>query len=218
MYYEDMLHFLLDFFFPKRSLLNIEGEWITRDERAMLRSYPVILTGGALTERGIRSLDRIVAASRYSSTPLLRKAIHSFKYRKVFDLARDLSALMLQAVPKLDLHPEPVLCPVPLHWTRRFERGFNQAELLAIELSQVLDYPVKNLLTRVRPTGHQAWRLRNDRQKALNGAFQFEGSFVPEFVILIDDLSTTGATLETCARELKIAGVKRVEGWVVAQG
>ncbi len=213
-----MLHLLLDFFFPKRSLLNIEGEWITREERAILRSCPVVLTGGTLTERGIRSLDRIVAASRYSATPLLRKAIHTFKYRKVFDLARDLSALMLQVVPKLDAYPEPVLCPVPLHWTRRFERGFNQAELLAIELSQVLDYPVKNLLARVRPTGHQAWRLREDRRNALKDAFRFEGSFVPDFVILIDDLSTTGATLEACARELKIAGVKRVEGWVVAQG
>ncbi len=111
-----------------------------------------------------------------------------------------------------------VLCPVPLHWSRKFQRGFNQAELLAKKVATSRGVTMKNLLKRVRPTGLQAWRKRAERFEAMQDTFRPAQSSVPEHVILIDDLSTTGATLDACAKALKEAGAKRVEGWVVAHG
>ena len=213
-----MHQFLLDFLFPRTSLTGQEGEWITAYERSQLKSFPVVLTGDALKQRGVRALDRIYAASSYAALPLLRKAVHTFKYGRVPDLAEDLAALMIDSAPIVSALDAPVLCPVPLHWTRQAQRGFNQAELLAQEIAKVLPVPVRSLLKRRRPTGHQAWRSREERLSALQDAFRISVSEMPRFVILIDDLSTTGATLEACARELKRAGAKRVEGWVVAQG
>ncbi|MBT7928906.1 ComF family protein, partial [Candidatus Peregrinibacteria bacterium] len=74
--------------------------------------------------------------------------------------------------------------------------------------------------TRTRPTGHQARRTRSERLVALNGAFKCvaERSDSNKTVILVDDLSTTGATLNACAKTLKEAGFNNVIGWVVAHG
>ncbi|MBI3332180.1 ComF family protein [Candidatus Peregrinibacteria bacterium] len=213
-----MMSFLLDFFFPRRSLLGEEGEWITDTERSLLKASPVVLEGSALKDLGIRSLDRIVAAARYGSSPLLKKAIHTFKYKRIPGLYEDLGRMITHVAPAIDRGDVPVLCPIPLHWTRKFQRGFNQSELLAEVVARERGYPVRSLLRRTRPTGHQAWRNRVERKSALKDAFVASAADVPAFVILIDDLSTTGATLEECAKALRNVGVKRIEGWVVAQG
>ena len=77
----------------------------------------------------------------------------------------------------------------------------------------------ENLLKRVRATGHQAWRGRAERLISVKGAFGLsKGKSVPDRVILIDDLATTGATLDACAKALKDAGANYVEAWVVAHG
>src|SRR5438132_1163301 len=132
-----MLTPLLDLLFPKRSLRGEEGAWITEDEMLSLCPLPVRLDKNLLRKREIRHLDCLVAAGSYDASPLLRKAILSFKYGGVRALHRPLSGLLVKALPGLLLRPKdtkteelmtPTLCPVPLHWTRRFQRGFNQAE------------------------------------------------------------------------------------------
>lgn len=212
-----------------------EGAWITEEELRLLVAAPVIEEREVLRRRGLHSLDRLVAASTYRQCPLLRKAIHTFKYRRIPALAEALAGLL----PR-DLPSDAVLCPVPLHWTRRFSRGFNQSALLAEAIvnrsrDTSLRLPgangrqvclpsgergrgriVQNLLKRVRATGSQAKRHRAERLTALESAFQCIVSDPPASVVLMDDLSTTGATLEECAKALKEAGVKRVEGWVIA--
>ena len=212
-----MFQHLLDFFFPRASLQGAEGEWITAQECRDLAVFPIVQTREDLRRRNIHGIDRLVAATDYESE-LLKKAIHTLKYGRVPALADQLGAMITRAAPSINLLEQAVLCPVPLHWTRKFSRGFNQAELLAKAVSKERGFPVRNLLRRIRPTGHQAWRKREARWEALWGAFRVRGKDMPSFVILIDDLSTTGATLEECAGELKGAGVKRVEGWVVALG
>ncbi|MDB4978692.1 MAG: competence protein [Candidatus Peribacteria bacterium] len=209
---------LLDFLFPRRSLLGVEGGWVTEDEFYELKSYPVILDHAHLKSVDIHSLDRVVASADYEQLPLLKRAIHTFKYRRMRAMGPVLGQLLMPASGLLQREPAPVLCPVPLHWTRRFFRGFNQAEILANVVSYETGWDTNTLLlVRNRPTGHQAWRGREERFKAVNGAFIAYGN-VPESVVLIDDLFTTGATLDACAKVLKAAGAKQVQALVVARG
>ena len=127
------------------------------------------------------------------------------------------------------------LVPVPIHPSRRRARGFNQAEVLADEIGRRLDVPVyPNLLVRTKKTAPQKELSAAERLKNLSGAFAFgrpgerrervwfrllmEGRFpdgkkppaVPETVILVDDIYTTGSTMEACARVLLENGVKNV--------
>ena len=212
-----MLDSLLDFLFPRRSLTGKDGAWITNEERQLLFSHPRVEDTALLRKRGLTSIDRIVAGSTYKDSPLLQRAIHTFKYRRIPGLKEDLADLILKTNPKAR-HASAVLCPVPLHWSRRFHRGFNQAALLADAVSDARGIAVKELLKRIRPTGYQAWRKRAERFAAIRNAFQSTTSSVPPYVILIDDLSTTGATLDECAKALKKSGAVYVEGWVVAHG
>lgn len=205
----------LDLLFPRRSLTGVAGEWITEEERRHLASHPVTEDAAVLRKRGIRYLDRLTAASTYAECPLLKKAIRTFKYGRVRELDCELGRLIARVMPDQGEHP-PVLCPVPLHWMRKFQRGFNQAERLARVVAREKGMSVALLLKRIRPTGAQAKRARAERLTAVAGAFRWSGGSPPQRVILIDDLSTTGATLNACAQALKDAGVSHVEAWVVA--
>lgn len=217
-YNENVSFSLLDFLFPRRSLSGEEGEWITKEELRKLQAAPVIVEGTGLQSFHGSSLDLIVAAARYDSSPLLKKAIRTFKYARIPDLHEQLGNMIASAAPIVDSREPPVLCPVPLHWSRRFQRGFNQSELLAKVVAEKRGWILMSLLRRTRPTGHQAWRGREERRMAMKDAFSFRGSHIPAHVILIDDLCTSGSTLGECAKVLKQAGVQRVEGWVVALG
>ena len=211
---------LLDLLFPKSSLTGTEGEWITKAELSSLTSHPVAFPSEALKKRGIRSLDHVYGVSTYQGCPLLKKAIHTFKYRRIPGLGKLLQELFAASVlQRVDLESESCICPVPLHWSRKFQRGFNQAEILGRALAKQSGLPIRNLLRRIRPTGHQSRRNRTERWRAMRGVFRVEHAVAfPTCVYLVDDLFTTGATMEECAKELKKAGVERVEGLVLACG
>lgn len=216
------MRYLLDLVFPEQSLRREEGDVITVDEREELQhSAPLLLNRKQLHDVGMSHVDLLIAGSDYHD-PLIHKAIRTWKYGRIPKLQHDMAALMVNAIDELysaNSTPSPTLCPVPLHWTRRFHRGFNQSAQLADAVSSITHWPRADLLKRTRPTGHQAWRKREERLTALIDAFRYIGpTLAPQHVILIDDLSTTGSTLNECARTLKHAGVKRVEAFVVAQG
>ncbi len=185
---------------------------------AALRANPVTLQEWQLRTTGIRCLDRVRACTTYDEAPDLQKAVYRMKYRRSRDVAAALGALLAEASEEF-VQSGAVLCPVPLHWTRWFSRGFNQSDLLAQVVAQKRGAVVRNLLRRQRATGTQTKRKRAERFTAMQGAFAMKSTpDLPSRAILIDDLFTTGATMDACALVLKNAGVQHVEGLVLALG
>jgi ComF family protein len=214
-------HFLqkiLDLFYPKHSLQGISGCWITTEEWSDIPYNKYRESRVFLEERGLGSVDNIVSACSYHDSILLQRALFTFKYRRVPGLASKLANFIIQFGEE-EMTLDSVLAPVPLHWHRQFDRGFNQAVLLARRTASVLDLPYSHLLKRVRDTGHQAWRSRDERMVSMHDAFILRrGVTVPRHVVLVDDIATTGATLDACAKALKNHGAVRVDAWVVARG
>lgn len=207
---------LIELLFPPVSLDHTVGMWLTQAERAALRPHPQRFEGLLLKKQGILSIDRLVCAASYGSSPLLREAVRRFKYRRVSVYGDTLGQMTAEAARFLPEWPLPVLCPVPLHWTRKFLRGFNQAELLAQSVAHARGWRVQSLLARTRATGSQARRSKDARRQAMQHAFAWIGTEIPERVVLIDDVVTSGATLDACASELREAGVKRVDAVTIA--
>ncbi len=104
------------------------------------------------------------------------------------------------------------IVPMPLHWRKRWQRGFNQAGLLAREISRRTNTPVRNALRRVKFTAVQAGLTNAKRRANVSGAFRpkTKKSLAGQCVLLVDDVMTTGATAASCARALKMAGARRV--------
>ena len=147
----------------------------------------------------------------------LDRLVPRLKFHNDLAAGRLLSQLMAEAFTAL---PKPrALVPVPLHASRLRQRGYDQALELAKPLAQALDIPLRaDVLLRQRATAAQSELHADDRQRNLRGAFALQpGHALPEHVVLIDDVMTTGATLQAAARTLRRAGVSRVDAWVCAR-
>ncbi|MCJ7508243.1 MAG: hypothetical protein MUO85_05870 [candidate division Zixibacteria bacterium] len=111
------------------------------------------------------------------------------------------------------------LIPVPLHPSRKRKRGFNQSEILALEISQKLSLPtLKDVLKRKKRTKDQTTLNAKEREENVKGAFSIrdEDKILDKQIILVDDVMTTGATLKECARTLVEAGAREIVGLTVA--
>ncbi len=161
-----------------------------------------------LCRRGVRGFDAAYSFGFYEDT--LRELIHLFKYGRVQTLATPLGRLLARALP-LDQGFE-VIVPMPLHWRKRWQRGFNQSELLAKEVGRRMHLPVKKALRRVRYTSAQVGLTNAKRRLNVSGAFRAKlGPAVNgKRVLLVDDVMTTGATAASGARALKRAGARQV--------
>lgn len=169
-----------------------------------------------LRKRGITSLDRLVAAASYREAAL-RQTVHVFKYSRMREYREELAACLFPCLRFLSHVPPPVLCPVPLHWMRRILRGFNQSADLAAILAKEEGWQVRSLLRRMRAGPAQVGLSAVLRRQNVREVFRCAET-PPPYILLVDDVATTGATLDACARALKDAGAKRVEGLVVALG
>jgi ComF family protein len=146
----------------------------------------------------------LVAAGRLEGP--LQQAIHTYKYRPRPQLASSLSQPLRRAIVAADVSL-PALTFVPLHPQRRRERGFNQAERLAAELSRALGVPVLGGLTRVRATPAQVGLSQGERRANLAGAFRWTAAQPPPRGLgLVDDVCTTGTTLTAAAQAVAEAG------------
>ena len=146
---------------------------------------------------------------------LLRRAARELKYGGHRDLAWVLGQALASGVPQ-DWHLSAVSA-VPMHPTRQRERGFNHAELLARQVADALELPYLESLRRVRHTTQQARLSGAARLGNLAGAFasqgaelQLSGQMLPQPILLIDDVMTTGATLRACRDALHAGGVNEV--------
>lgn len=172
----------------------------------------------ACATKSTSGLDGVFVVSHYHD-PLLKKAIHHYKYRFASDIATPLALLVAQAIHHSTLPTPDMLIPVPLHKRRLRWRGFNQAEILAKALD--LHIPIlTDILIRRRYTAPQvSMKDQSARQKNLIQAFCVtDASCVHgKNILLIDDVMTTGTTLMECARTLKDAGAKTVHCLVLAR-
>jgi ComF family protein len=146
----------------------------------------------------------LLAAGRFDGP--LQQAIHAYKYRPRPQLAAVLAQPLGRAILAAGLSL-PALTFVPLHPRRRRERGFNQAERLAAELSHSLGIPLAAGLARVRPTAAQVGLSQAERRANLAGAFRWTAPEPPgQGLGLVDDVCTTGATLTAAAEAVAEAG------------
>lgn len=218
--------------------------------------------------RKTRNLTGLFAAAPYKNF-IIKKLISQFKYKPyIKNLSKILASLIIhhfQLIEKQDSFPQPpisinkrgdnplliinrfrkkaILIPVPLTKKKQKERGFNQSEEIAKELSQFF-YPVRsftniditkylgtkisnrvkiplldNVLIKIKETRHQVELSRKEREENIKGAFWCKepDKVKGKTIFLIDDVFTTGSTMEECARVLKQAGAKRIWGIVVAR-
>ena len=165
------------------------------------------------------SFDRAASPWAYEATA--RELVLALKYRGRLSLVPFLAAAMGRAVrEQISGEPAEAVVPVPLHPTRLRERSFNQAEVLARALAAELHLPLRtDLLARRRPTLPQVELSKKERRSNVEEAFVLRpGVPVPKRLLLVDDILTTGATAEQCARLLKRAGASTVDVVTLAQG
>lgn len=172
------------------------------------------------------ALDGLFVASYYHDT-LLPHAIHTWKYRFIAGIAKPLGQFLVTTLQRSAVSLPDIILPVPLHQRRLRFRGFNQSELLAEELANTLTpgLPIPiltNVLIRTRYTRPQMKTdSREERIINLTNAFTItdnqEETIKGKYIWLIDDVATTGTTLEECARILKQHGAHSVWGIVLAR-
>lgn len=162
-------------------------------------------------------LDGLRAAAYFENNPM-RSAIHFLKYRNHQAVVSILGQILVDTYRRHRLLAE-VVAPVPLHPTRLQERGYNQSELLAREVAQLLDLSINtHTLYRNRQTESQVKLSAGERYQNVAGAFSCRNQeLAGRKILLIDDVSTTGSTLEACAAALKASGVAAVWGLTLAR-
>lgn len=160
------------------------------------------------------AFDRTIAPLLYQAP--VDDLIARFKYHHHLDLGRVLATMLAGAVQEQSRRAD-LLLPVPVSPPNLAVRGFNQAAELASQLSRQLGVPwTANRLRRDRGGRHQRGLDRQARLRNLRGVFSSHGE-LPARVAIIDDVVTTGATVEEISRTLRAAGVERVEVWAVAR-
>ena len=161
------------------------------------------------------------ARAFYQSRGTIRKAVHYFKYEGLFWLRKPLSVWLKEGYENFfQQNHYTALVPVPLFARRQRWREFNQAEILAEGLAREVHLPVWNCLERVRETETQTHLDRRQRRKNVKDAFRLaKGHKVRDnSYLMIDDVFTTGSTVNECARVLKEHGARQVDVLTVARG
>lgn len=226
---------LLDFFFPKRCLsCGKLGKYLCPHCLLLIRFIKINVCpvcerpaiGGAV-HPGCQtrySLDGLISFCVWEGP--IKIAIHRLKYKPwILDLAPTLISLVvpsdLSRYQFIDKE-KPIVVPVPLYSTRRRQRGFNQAALLAELLAKKLNLQFRDdILFRKKKTKPQAELKGKERRKNIEDAFALNPNFKFPITnyqfLLFDDIWTTGATLRTCGAVLKRAGAKKVWGLTIAR-
>jgi ComF family protein len=142
----------------------------------------------------------------------MKDIIHALKYERRRSISPRLGGLMRASAAEL-LRDVDAAIPVPLHWRREYERGFNQAE----DLARYLGVPLARMLSRTANTRSQIDLPRDQRRRNVRNAFALSERSKATVVVLVDDVATTGATLESCAAVLLKAGVREVRALTAAR-
>ena len=221
---------VVDILFPRRCVgCDREGAFICqacleglprlKPPYCFLCARPDSLTLGLCPHCRDRPLEIDGIRSPYRMEGAIREAVHALKYRNVRALAPTLGQLLADFMEAVSM-PADIIVPVPLHPKRERSRGYNQSLLLAKEVSGWSGIPLANgTLRRERWAVSQAGSHDEDQRWAnVQGAFRAEPDLVRgKRVVVIDDVCTTGATLEACSIVLKQAGATSVWGLTLAK-
>lgn len=177
----------------------------------------VVRTGAGESHTGC---DGAICVCDYSG--IVRESLIRFKFYSKPGYYRTYGKLMAERIRKLtDINGFDMLVSVPLHQQRQYTRGYNQAFLISRALSRELKLPERSdLLKRLKDTDTQSLLDRNDRRRNVTDAFAVTApdELEAKTVLLVDDILTTGFTMDECARTLKNAGARVVIGTAVATG
>jgi len=233
--------FLLDLFFPKFCLgCQKEGAYLCDDCRSLLdiaeynyclcdtkpQRLPPDSKSGKCQRCQDKKLSGLFFALPYKEKALTRKLIYQFKYQPYLkDLAETLASILIEhfiisGKNTDEVWENSVLIPVPLDKNKLKSRGYNQSEELAKELSKILKIPViSNNLVKIKSTKPQMELSKSEREKNLAGVFEIKNpaEFTGKKIFLVDDVYTTGCTMQECAKILKENSAKQIWGIALAR-
>ena len=204
-----------------------EGDFLCLDCLKSLSKKKIKSHYQKVPDPDFRHLDGVIYALDYAKNPQIKAAIKQFKYRFTQDLADHFANLIVEKIGELNMAKRKriILIPVPLHKKRLNYRGFNQAEMIANAVQRKLPKEkakVIEMLKRIRHTKQQAKLDKEGRHENLEGAFKLNKFCVQEYnpknlYFIVDDVCTTGTTLEHCTKALKENGFEKVYGLVIAR-
>lgn len=225
--------YILDLIFPKKCLnCKKEGIFFCEDCFSLIDINPFqyclcdhpqkIITPGQCQKCTKKSLNGIYSATDFENSQV-KKLIYNFKYQsQLKELAYPLSLLILMHLYLIKKYfpPNSLLVPIPLFLKKKKRRGFNQAEEIGKIISEKIKIPliIDNLI-RIKNTLPQAKLNKKQRQENIKNAFAVKNkkAFRGKIVFLLDDVYTTGATMQECAKILKKSGAREVWGLTVAR-
>ncbi|MCZ6804000.1 MAG: ComF family protein [Proteobacteria bacterium] len=143
--------------------------------------------------------------------------IKAFKYNNRPELAISFADIMAKQLSDKPILPE-LLLPVPLHKTRQRERGYNQSLVFANQIAKRMGLKVNSsICSRIKNTEPQSRLPMNTRRRNIKGAFYLKGVRLPEHIAIVDDVITTGSTVNELAALLRKAGCQHIEVWAIAR-
>ncbi len=215
---KNILKQIQEYIFPIFCLsCNIEGTWLC--DNCFMKSESEFLGYFVKLDNNIKNISKHISIKKYVEGGVLEKIIHNIKYEYIDSLQKQITIIIKHFyINNHELFSDiDYIVPVPLHKRRLAERGFNQAELIANSLSLVTQIPVKNLLVRTKKTQQQAKLDVNNRAKNLKNAFICKYKLNNQTILLVDDVYTTGSTLDSAAKVLSTSGVQKITGFTLAR-
>jgi len=219
---------ILEYLFPKFCVsCKIEGVYLCKNcaEDILEVKSQTCPKCGRLSDSGRyclkcrkgKFLKGIICATYFEEGPI-KEIIHNFKYNSLQEFSKILGLKMADS--GIEFTCFDYITFVPLHRKRLAQRGYNQAQLLSEEIAKIKHIKCENLLIKVKHTKRQVGLIGSKRRRNLESAFRINKEIEIENkkIIIVDDISTTGTTLNECARVLREAGAKEIWGLVVARG